>query len=62
MSSKRAIRNRHRRRACDGKVKHPDQARAVAAMIRYKRAFPGDKVSSYKCDHCGNWHFGHRRR
>lgn len=54
-----ASRRHMRRRACEGKQRHVDQAGAVAHMISLKRI--GDSnLNSYKCPHCKGWHVGHR--
>lgn len=60
MASKRGIKRRLRQKKCTGKKRYSDQTGAVFAMIRYKRAFPKSaNVSSYKCEFCGFFHFGH---
>jgi hypothetical protein len=47
-----------RRRMCDGKERHKDEAAAQAAMRRAEWA--GDRrtteLRSYRCDYCGRWH------
>lgn len=56
MSSKRAI----RRRACKGKVRHPEQGHAHAALRSLVRE-RGDQgaMTPYRCQFCGGWHIGH---
>lgn len=58
MSSKRRI----RRKACKGKVRHTDQARAWAALHALERnKGPQGPMRVYRCQFCGGWHFGHVR-
>lgn len=56
MSSKRAI----RRRACQGKQRHPDWNAANAAL-RSLLCRKGDQgvMRVYGCRFCGGYHFGH---
>lgn len=64
MSSKR----HQRRRACEGKRRHPDADaanraanRAAYGTARYNaatRMAPGE-MHAYHCQHCGGWHVGH---
>lgn len=46
-----------------GKVRHagePDVKRAMAAVQR-RAGFDGP-MDTWRCTHCGGWHFGHRRK
>lgn len=45
------------RRACEGKVKHPDQTAAAAHAVRLRKT--GARVGYYECPNCGAWHVGH---
>lgn len=47
------------RRACEGKVRHPDQASAAVAMRRLLARSPLTMMSFYECPSCGGWHVGH---
>lgn len=42
---------------CRGKVRHANQAAAVAAMIKIKNK----GLTSYRCGVCGGWHVGNSR-
>lgn len=56
MASKRAI----RRRACKGKIRHPDRAAAglhLTGLFLAKRI--DGPMSCYRCRFCGGWHVGH---
>jgi hypothetical protein len=51
-------------RSCDGKGKYPTRQEAEDAMravIRKSGAHPAG-MHTYPCDHCPNWHYGHRGR
>lgn len=54
MSSKRQV----RRKQCAGKVKHPTEQAAIAAMVR--TAPTG--LAVYRCAFCGAYHVGHMNR
>jgi hypothetical protein len=57
MSSKR----RQRRKACEGKHAHLDQATAVTHLISLKHK--GDfGLITYKCPFGNHWHVGHPPR
>jgi hypothetical protein len=56
VSSKRA----HRRKACTGKIRHPDPAHARAAARQARTR--GHRVNPYPCGYCGGWHIGHPTR
>lgn len=59
MSSKRAI----KRRACEGKVRYTSQKAAQAAIGRLRRnTGTTGWFSAYRCERCGNFHFGHAPR
>lgn len=51
MSSKR----RQRRRSCENKVRHLDEAAAAAHATSLRSAW-------YRCSFCGAWHVGRRSR
>ena len=54
MSSKRRI----RRKGCTGKIKHVSQkaAERVRRMVATREL---RRTQTYKCQHCGYWHWGH---
>lgn len=55
MSSKRA----KRRKACDGKQRHPDPFTANNHL--FSLMMNGEKgLSIYHCHFCKGWHVGHR--
>ena len=56
MASKRRV----RRRACEGKVRHPDEERAVAHCERLERQ-SSVAYHAYHCRLCGCWHVGRMR-
>lgn len=56
MASKRRV----RRRQCGGKIRHENEARAVAAMFN-TRASDG-ALHVYRCGMCGGWHVGHKKQ
>ena len=59
MASKRAI----RRRACTGKVRHPDAAGARVALGKlFKRAGYTGHMNVYRCRFCNGYHIGHAPR
>lgn len=53
MASKRGVKRRERRRACEGKVAHPSLDGALTAKRK-----SGHDVHAYKCKWCGFWHLG----
>jgi hypothetical protein len=57
MASKRGI----RRRACTGKLQHPDQTAAVGHIISSLRRGDGGggRLATYRCRWCKCWHVGH---
>lgn len=56
MSSKRAI----RRRACDGKQRHPTAERAWAHITSLARSgLAKGTLNAYRCRFCRGWHVGH---
>ena len=58
MASKRHL----RRRACEGKKRYDteeDANRAADYIFTYQH---DDRADVYRCDHCGAFHVGHRRR
>lgn len=56
MSSKRAL----RRKQCDGKARHAEQAGARIALRRLREMHGHTgQLSPYHCPHCGGWHVGH---
>lgn len=57
MASKRG----QRRRACGKKVKHEKDA-AFREALRLRRLYPGERIDAYKCEHCHQWHVGHRTK
>ncbi|MGE0333217.1 MAG: hypothetical protein AB7P37_21260 [Ramlibacter sp.] len=60
MSSKRAIRRRLQRKACQGKVRHANEAGANVALRKLRRTGTTDGVmQAYACRFCGGWHIGH---
>ena len=54
MSSKRA----QRRRACEGKVRHPNAEAALAHAAHLRRLGSPVPARAYACPHCGAWHVG----
>ena len=54
MSSKRQV----RRKQCAGKVKHPTEKAAMAAMVRT----PSTGLAVYRCGFCGAYHVGHMNK
>ena len=56
MSSKRA----QRRRACEGKVRHPDAEAALAHAAHLLHL--GSPAHANACPHCGAWHGGRPNR
>lgn len=59
MSSKRA----KRRRSCEGKRSYSNQTEAVAVIIRMKKdkVYFDNRLHSYKCPFCGQFHLGRRK-
>jgi hypothetical protein len=55
MASKR----RRRRKACQGKQRHPDKQSASQHWYALWKK-DGEKMRVYKCPHCHGWHVGHR--
>lgn len=54
------MRKATRQRGCVGKLRHADQAGARAHVAR--RVAEGaarERLSTYRCRHCGGWHVGH---
>ena len=56
MSSKRRI----RRTVCTGKVRYASLGNAMAAMngLHHRKGYQGF-MTSYWCESCGGYHFGH---
>jgi len=64
-----ATKRGQRRRACSGKVRHPDATAAARTAIALtltnrRRVFGAFErpVSPYRCSFCGSWHIGHAPR
>jgi hypothetical protein len=51
----------NREQACEGKKAHPTKQEAETHRRRLIRngAHP-ISLKTYRCDHCGSWHVGHR--
>lgn len=45
-----------------GKVSYQSKSHAQREAAGVMRKPNGSKVSIFQCEHCGNWHFGRRRK
>lgn len=59
--SKSGFRRYVRWRGCLRKKKYAGKGEADRAAKRCRVVEMQDKVSSYKCEFCGDWHIGHSR-
>lgn len=58
MASKRHL----RRKACEGKRRHPSVREAQhAVQVLYQRHVVDGEVQAYQCPFCGGYHVGHAR-
>jgi hypothetical protein len=55
MASKRAV----RRRACVGKIRHPDKLAASEHCGRLHGPRGKHALHAYRCPFCHGWHIGH---
>lgn len=53
-----------KKRACEGKTKFVQRDSAYVAMVHYSQSYGAAKnaLEVYKCKHCDNFHFGHKKR
>lgn len=51
-----------RNRECGEKVQYKTRREAEDGMWGYKRRTAAVRMTVYRCDYCGFWHFGHARR
>lgn len=52
--------NRRQRRVQCGQKRKFDKDGAFSEATRLRRLWPGQSLDGYLCDHCGQYHVGHR--